>query len=339
MNSCEFIPPFSTNGEKLLIDLTTGAVINETSGLEVAGYEGDNLGDPNHVCGIKILAVADQDFGDWVCNINRLGGPTSILKGFANLRTSGYVENLRPPRDITPHHYELAIVPLIPQMRIEGEFTIFAVASSEVADTIYLHFLELDIDEFSIGLRKSGIGAAILEHGYDFERELYMIKFLPMPGLNIEISGSYVGNLIGNTIGLFFQSFTDSAQITHDLAVTQLEATFARKVFPCFDEPDVKATFDIQLAHTSEHTAIANMPATQINIPSQDYPGYLFDTFATTVTMSTYLVALAVSDMASVECPILSNNIPLKIWGQTGSGGCQLDSVASKLFGSRIAIL
>ena len=313
INSCEFIHP---KGDSLLVDSSTGSVLNETSGSQTVDYQGDFNGDSVHVCGIRILSVQNKDFGDWVCRVNRIGGPSSILNGHANIRTEGYVSDLRPPRDVLPHHYDLSIVPRLPEKLINGEFNIIAACSTEFVDTIYLHILELDIDEFSIKLKKSGIGATILEHGFDFERELYIITFLPLPGNSIEISGSYTGNLIGNTIGLFFESFTDSNSDVHDLAVTQLEATWARKVFPCFDEPDVKATFDIKLAHLATHTAIANMPGIQFNEPIPEYPGYYYDTFATTVTMSTYLVALAVSDMASVQCPILSNGIPLNIWAR-----------------------
>lgn len=51
------------------------------------------------------------------------------------------------------------------------------------------------------------------------------------------------------------------------MAVTQFESTGARRAFPCFDEPALKAMFKIKIARSDEYTVLGNMP-----IAKQDEP-------------------------------------------------------------------
>ncbi len=78
-------------------------------------------------------------------------------------------------------------------------------------------------------------------------------------------------------------------------AVTQFESTDARRAFPCFDEPALKATFDVSLTVDAGDMAISN---TNMISDAPAGPGKHHVVFATTPRMSTYLVAFLVGDFA-----------------------------------------
>jgi len=80
------------------------------------------------------------------------------------------------------------------------------------------------------------------------------------------------------------------------LISTQFESHHAREAFPCVDEPQAKATFDLTLITDADMTVIANMPAKD----SKTTDGRLQTVFETTPKMSTYLLAFAAGDMQKV---------------------------------------
>jgi aminopeptidase N len=89
---------------------------------------------------------------------------------------------------------------------------------------------------------------------------------------------------------------------THDdkdkqLVATQFESHHAREAFPCIDEPEAKATFDLTLLSPVDETVIANTPVKE----QKTADNQLVTSFETTPKMSTYLLAFVFGDVSYLE--------------------------------------
>ena len=105
--------------------------------------------------------------------------------------------------------------------------------------------------------------------------------------INIKFQGTLNDRLLG-----FYRSQYKQGKQTKYLATTQFEAADARRAFPCWDEPEAKATFDITIIADNKFTAISNMPVkSKKKITNKTI--YKFDT---TPIMSTYLIYLGVGE-------------------------------------------
>ncbi|KAK9805996.1 hypothetical protein WJX73_002376 [Symbiochloris irregularis] len=85
------------------------------------------------------------------------------------------------------------------------------------------------------------------------------------------------------------------------LASTQFETSAARRAFPCFDEPALKATFRLTMEAPEDQKVLFNMPEVEaVARPG----GFVAHTFATTPLMSTYLVAFIVGHLEAVTTTV-----------------------------------
>ncbi|MGH9283476.1 MAG: M1 family metallopeptidase, partial [Acidimicrobiales bacterium] len=140
----------------------------------------------------------------------------------------------------------------------------------------------------------------------------------------------FTGALNDKLRGFYRSTYKDPSGATRTLAATQFEATDARRAFPCWDEPDRKATFQTTLVVDEGLAAISNTEAIEVTDLGEGRVQY---EFAPTMRMSTYLVAFAVGPLEATE-PQDVDGTPLRavaVPGKAHLTGFALDLAAHSL--------
>lgn len=94
-----------------------------------------------------------------------------------------------------------------------------------------------------------------------------------------------------------------------ELLATQFESHHAREAFPCIDEPEAKATFDLTLVTEASVAVLSNKPARS----SQTTKGRQVTSFFTTPRMSTYLLAFVTGELHHVAART-TTGIDVRVW-------------------------
>ncbi|KAI9774858.1 MAG: hypothetical protein M1840_000074 [Geoglossum simile] len=106
----------------------------------------------------------------------------------------------------------------------------------------------------------------------------------------------------------------------HYMFSTQFESCDARRAFPCFDEPNLKATFDFEIEIPEDQVALSNMPEKEVRKGSR--PGLKIVSFDRTPVMSTYLLAWAFGDFEYSEDftarKYNGKNLPIRVYTTRG---------------------
>lgn len=219
--------------------------------------------------------------------------------------------NFRLPRNIVPTKYAIRIRPDFETFRFTG-YELVNIRIDESSTSIVLNATELEIDFAKVDQEGTTHDCRI-ELDSELERVTLSFEGTLEPGHAV-LEITFQGSLNDQLSGFYRSKFTDENGNTHYIATTQFEATDARKAFPCFDEPDLKAVFAIELDTPSDYLAVSNAP----DIGTTDLGGgYKRVAFADTIPMSTYLVAFVIGPLEASP-PHMSGDTPIRIISKPG---------------------
>ena len=143
------------------------------------------------------------------------------------------------------------------------------------------------------------------QDSYD-EVRLHSDKTLYPGEYNVTLEFS--GTITDNMDGIYPSRFTEDGE-EKKLIATQFESHHAREAFPCIDEPEAKATFDLHLTHAKDEIALGNTPIINENVDGNRKT----TSYDTTPLMSTYLLAFVIGDIAYQEA-ISKNGVKIRTY-------------------------
>ncbi|KIY51112.1 hypothetical protein FISHEDRAFT_71404 [Fistulina hepatica ATCC 64428] len=246
------------------------------------------------------------------------------------------VDKYRLPLDVKPTHYDVIVQTDLQESSFAGLVAIHLDVKKETSQVV-LHSSALELAPatiYSAALKTEQVQS---EKSYDEDQDRLSLSFpQPLPaGSKAVLKIGFKAPLTGSMMG-YYRSLWEHDDKKEYYALTQFEATAARRAFPCWDEPALKATFSITLVSRADTVNLSNMPAISESIydPTVTYEGDLAKVLTTsldgkedkwkitrfdkTPLMSSYLVAFANGPFVhlerSVKLPVSGKDLPLRIY-------------------------
>ncbi len=230
----------------------------------------------------------------------------------------------RLPQHVVPTRYDLQLKPDLQALKFHGHETVTVTVRQETSDVV-LNAAELEILEAAIEQDggRSYQGSAELDEATERCRITFPATLAPGTW---RLRLSFRGTLNDKLRGFYRSTYKDGGGQTHVVAATQFEATDARRAFPCWDEPALKAVFAVTLEIDPALTAVSNTAV----VSERMEHGQKVLQFAETIRMSTYLVAFVVGKLEATP-PVSVGATPVRVWSVPGKR-----SLAS--FGQEVAV-
>jgi len=214
----------------------------------------------------------------------------------------------RLPRTVTPSRYDIELH-LDPSEAQFGGTVDIAVTVHQRTSGIELNASDMTVIGGSVHGADDTV-VEILKVESDPESERLTVLFQgEISAGDYTLRLAFTARLNDHMVGLYRSRYRDDAGTEHILLTTHFEATDARRCFPCWDEPDLKATFLMTLVVPDGLTALANTPEIGREAATA---GFTRVHFAESMVMSTYLVCVVVGPLALTPA-LDAGGVPVRV--------------------------
>ncbi len=202
------------------------------------------------------------------------------------------VERVVLPANVQPVRYEITIRPDLEAMTFEGK-TAAHFEVVEATDVVVMNAFELNIDE----ARLRGDNGPVPTVDYDEARQQVSFTFAaPLQPGAYTLDMAYTGQIRDEAKGLFAGRYTENGE-PRAMMVSQMEPGDARRASPMWDEPAIKAIFEVSMVVADDEEAVSNMPVASTR---SNRDGTKTVRFEPTPKMSSYLLFFASGDLERV---------------------------------------
>jgi aminopeptidase N len=209
-----------------------------------------------------------------------------------------------------PEHYQLSLTIGRNERTFSGTLTMNGMAVGN-GGSITVHAKDLVIGSVTLDGKAA-------EFSLGENDELAIRHADIFPGRHIVVF-SFEGTITDAMHGLY-PCYYEHDGTKKEIIATQFESHHAREVFPCIDEPEAKATFDVTLTTEQDITVLGNMPVLKQKVEDDQ----LVTTFATTPRMSTYLVAWVAGELHR-KTATTKRGVEVNIWATPAQSPNSLD--------------
>ena len=193
----------------------------------------------------------------------------------------------RLPKSVVPIHYAIALEPNLDSLTVAGS-QVVQIEVREPTARIVLNAVNMDIEHAAI----DG-GAQRAQIALDATAETATLTFpQPIAAGRHTLRIAFKSRINSFSRGIYYVDYP-TERGTKRMIATHLEPADARRIFPCWDEPAFKASFELAATVPQSFTAVGNMPVTREEAAG---PGAKRVSFAPTPKMSSYLFVLAAGE-------------------------------------------
>ncbi|TBU53789.1 hypothetical protein BD310DRAFT_937381 [Dichomitus squalens] len=245
-------------------------------------------------------------------------------------------KDYRLSKNIAPEHYDLTIWTDLQDLKFSGtveiSLRIGTDTSTVVLNSLALEFSEVSLHSYALQNTQTPSATEI-----DDTRQRVIFTFPDVLPANstARLKIAFKADVSSQMMGYYRSTGGKDSKTVY--ALTQFQPTAARRAFPCWDEPNFKATFAITMISRKDTVNISNMPVAheevytpQLEVEEGSWIANTFasllhpsdwkiTTFETTPPMSSYIIAYANGPFEYIESSYkstLSGKVrPLRFYG------------------------